>query len=105
MLVNNYQKNYACSEYATFDEVLVAFRSRFGSMGVGRSFIFRMYIKTKPVNYGLKIMCLCDSKDHYFPNGFVYTGRSNRRELRKLNIPTFDVLNLVKPIENTNTNT
>lgn len=95
ILVNNCQDNYTCSEYSTVDEMLVAFRGRCS---------FRMYMKSKPAKYGLKIMCLCDAKSHYLLNAFVYTGKSNERQTRKLSVPTLDVLNLVKPIENTNRN-
>lgn len=95
MLVNACQDNYTCSEHATVDEMLVAFRGRCS---------FRMFMKSKPAKYGLKIMCLCDSKSHYLLNAFVYTGKSSRRQPGSFSVPTLDVLKLVKPIENTNRN-
>ena len=96
--IKNCKENYTCSEYVTVDEMLVPFRGRCK---------FRMYIKSKPAKYGLKIMCLCDAKTHYLINAFIYTGKNSRRQNsnpRKLSVPTLDVLSLIKPIENTNRN-
>ena len=87
--------NYTCFEYVTVDEMLVGFRGRCP---------FRMYMKAKPVKYGIKIMCLCDSKTHYLVNAFVYTGKTNEPNPLKLSIPTRSVLTLVEPIANSNRN-
>ncbi|XP_066251428.1 piggyBac transposable element-derived protein 4-like [Euwallacea similis] len=65
---------------------------------------FRMYMKAKPVKYGIKIMCLCDFKTHYLVNAFVYTGKMNEPNPRKLSISTRSVLALVEPIANSNRN-
>ncbi|VEN50428.1 unnamed protein product, partial [Callosobruchus maculatus] len=94
--IKNCSTNYTCSEFATVDEMLVPFRGKCK---------FRMYMKSKPAKYGLKIMCLCDARTHYLINAFIYTGKNVlRRNPKKLSIPTLDVLDLVSPIENTNRN-
>lgn len=92
---NNCKNNYTCSEYAVVDEMLVGFRGRCS---------FRQYIKSKPRKYGIKIMCLCDSKTHYMLNSFVYTGKTTSANPKKLSVPTRSVLKLVSPIINTNRN-
>lgn len=63
-----------------------------------------MYLKGNPQKYGLKIMCLCDAKTHYFYNGYIYTGKTNHPNHYKLSVPTRSVLQLVRPIINTNRN-
>lgn len=94
--VNNCKSNYNCYRYVTVDEMLVGFRGKCS---------FRVYIKSKPQRYGLKIMCLCDSKTHYMVNAFVYTGKNNKRvNPRHLAIPTLSVLDLVDPIKGSNRN-
>lgn len=65
--IANCQSNYSCGEYTTVDEMLVPFRGRCK---------FRMYMKSKPARYGLKVMCICDSRTHYLFNAFVYTGKN-----------------------------
>lgn len=78
------------------DEMLVGFRGRCS---------FRQYIKSKPRKYGIKIMCLCDSKNHYLLNAFVYVGKeSQQQNPEKLSVPTLGVLRLVQPIVKTNRN-
>lgn len=94
--IENCSANYSCSEYVTVDEMLVPFRGKCK---------FRMYLKSKPAKYGIKIMCLCDAKTHFLLNAFIYTGKNTqRRNPKKLSVPTLDVLELVRPIENTNRN-
>ncbi|KAF0695463.1 piggyBac transposable element-derived protein 4-like [Aphis craccivora] len=68
MFLVNSQSNYSTSEYSTVDEILVPFRGRCS---------FRMYMKSKPNKYGLKVMCLCDAKNHYLYNAFIYCGKNN----------------------------
>ncbi|XP_050526600.1 uncharacterized protein LOC126897224, partial [Daktulosphaira vitifoliae] len=53
LFITNCQSCYSPSEYLTVDEMLVAFRGRCR---------FRIYMKSKPNKYGIKIMCLCDAK-------------------------------------------
>lgn len=92
----NCQSNFSVSEYLTIDEMLVAFRGRCS---------FRVYLKNKPNRYGLKIMCLCDAKNSYLFNAFIYAGKGAPiPNPRKLSIPTLSVLELVAPVMNTNRN-
>lgn len=95
MFIKNCQKSYSCSEYLTVDEMLCPFRGRC---------LFRVYMKSKPAKYGIKIMCLCDSKTHYLYNAFIYSGKSDSRGRNDLSIPTQNVLYLAKPVFNTNRN-
>lgn len=52
---------------------------------------FRMYMKRKPNKYGLKIMYLWKKK-FYLYNAFVYCGKSNVPNPKKIAIPTLNVL-------------
>lgn len=65
--IGNCQRHYSCSEYLTVDEMLCPFRGRC---------LFRVYMKSKPARYGIKVMCLCDAKTHYLYNAFIYTGKT-----------------------------
>lgn len=93
--IANCQNNYSCSEYVTIDEMLCPFR--------GKCF-FRIYMKSKPAKYGIKIMCLCDSKTHYLYNAFIYTGKSTSNRRGQVSIPTQNVLKLAEPLFGTKRN-
>lgn len=96
--IENCAANYSCSEYLCVDEMLVKFRGRCS---------FRMFIKSKPGKYGLKIQCICDAKTHYLYNAFVYTGKSLVNQGNPnptLSVPTKDVLKLAEPFYGTNRN-
>lgn len=88
------QKNYSCGQYTTVDEMLVAFRGKFRN---------RVYMKSKPAKYGVKIFILTDARTSYFMNGSIYcaTQYTNPKNLLK---PTLEVMNLVQPIVNTHRN-
>lgn len=94
LFINSCQKYYTPGQNVTIDEMLVPFRGRCS---------FRMYMPKKPAKYGLKIMCICDSRTFYLCNAFVYTGKDTERE-KTLSIPTQDVLKLITPVEGTNRN-
>lgn len=49
-------------------------------------------------------MCLCDAKNHYLYNAFIYCGKNNVPNPKKFAIPTLNVLELVTPIFNSNRN-
>ena len=91
----NCQSNYSPYEYMTVDEMLVPFRGRC---------LFRVYMKSKPNKYGIKVMCLCDAKRHYLLNAFIYSGKWDTPNPRKLTIPTMNVLSLIPPVANSNRN-
>lgn len=98
--VNNCQQLYELSENVTIDEMLVKFR--------GRSHMIS-YMPKKPGKYGLLIRALCDAKNSYFYNGYVYTGKGSDGvgltvQAQKLLVPTQCVLRLTKPIEGSNRN-
>lgn len=93
--IGNCQKYYTCSEYVTVDEMLCPFRGRC---------LFRVYMKSKPARYGIKVLCLCDAKTHYLYNAFIYTGKSATIRRGELSIPTQTVLQLAAPIMKTNRN-
>ena len=65
MFVQNCKKNYNLSEFATIDELLVAFRGRAP---------FRRYIPCKPAKYGIKIHAMRDVKTFYVFNMEIYAG-------------------------------
>lgn len=100
IFVNNCQMLYTIGECATIDEMLIAFR--------GRSY-FVLYMPKKPSKYGLKMMCLCDSKTSYFYNGYIYSGKGSDGQTlsideNKLLVPSQAVIRLSEPIHNTNRN-
>lgn len=99
-LISNSQINYSLTSNVTVDEMLVPFRGRCG---------FRVFMPNKPKKYGIKIMCLTDSKTAYFYNGYIYTGKDCDGvgltvEEQHLQKPTQCVIRLCKPIEGTNRN-
>nr|XP_049692159.1 piggyBac transposable element-derived protein 4-like [Helicoverpa armigera]XP_049696923.1 piggyBac transposable element-derived protein 4-like [Helicoverpa armigera]XP_049708119.1 piggyBac transposable element-derived protein 4-like [Helicoverpa armigera] len=98
--VNNSQQQYELSECVTVDEMLVKFR--------GRSHMIS-YMPKKPGKYGLVIQSLCDAKNAYFYNGYVYTGKGSHgvgltTQDQKHLVPTQCVLRLIQPIEGSNRN-
>jgi len=92
--IENCQKNYSCSEHITIDEMLCPFRGRC---------LFRVYMKSKPAKYGIKILCLCDAKTHYLYNAFIYTGKQDRIKGQP-SVPTQSVLQLATPVFGSNRN-
>ncbi|XP_031327398.1 piggyBac transposable element-derived protein 4-like [Photinus pyralis] len=66
MFVNNCQKYYNPGSHLTIDEQLVPFRGRCP---------FRVYMKSKPAKYGIKIWCLADVDTAYCKNLQVYLGK------------------------------
>ncbi|XP_016658230.1 uncharacterized protein LOC107883176 [Acyrthosiphon pisum] len=96
--IENCKLNYSLSSCVTVDEMLVSFRGRCK---------FKMYIPNKPAKYGLKMMCLTDSRSHYLFNAYIYAGQNTDgitldHTERKFSKPTQSVLRLSKPIQGTN---
>lgn len=94
-MIRNSQDCYCIGETACIDEMLLGFHGRCR---------FRMYMASKPVKYGLKIMILCDAKTHYLLNAYIYTGKGSdgvglSSEEKKLLIPSQSVIRLARPIE------
>lgn len=79
--VENAKSNYSCGQYTTVDEMLVAFRGKFR---------FRVYMKSKPAKYGIKIFILSDARTSYFVNGTIYCGCNNPNPKTLLK-PTLEV--------------
>lgn len=80
--------------------MLVPFRGRCG---------FRVFMPKKPNKYGVKIMCLADSKTSYLFNAYIYTGKDSdgvglTREEKNCSIPTQSLIRLCKPIQNSKRN-
>lgn len=98
--INNCKLNYSLSSCATIDEMLISFRGRCK---------FKMYMPNKPAKYGIKLMCITDSRTHYLYNAYIYAGQNTdgltldpaEKKFAKL---TQAVLRLSKPIEGTNRN-
>lgn len=93
--VQNCQKHYTISEYATIDEKLEAFR--------GRSNL-KQYIPSKPNKYGIKIFALVDAKMYYSYNLEVCVGRQPEGRFQKSNDPKSVVLRMIEPITKTGRN-
>ncbi|XP_022909074.2 piggyBac transposable element-derived protein 4-like [Onthophagus taurus] len=66
MFIEKCKWNYKPHNFCTVDEQLLSFRGRCG---------FRVYIKSKPDRYGLKLVTLNDAKTFYMINAVPYTGK------------------------------
>ena len=78
---------YQPNREINIDERMVRSKARFS---------FRQYIRNKPVKWGFKLWCLCDSHNGYTSSFSVYRGKNG--EVRSSNGLGYDVvLNLMKP--------
>ncbi|XP_071645715.1 piggyBac transposable element-derived protein 4-like [Temnothorax longispinosus] len=93
IFINNCQTNYTPSEFLTVDEQLLGYRGRFSS---------KVYMKSKPDRYGIKIVTLNDAKTYYLYNAIPYAGRVNPPANEK--IPSYYVRKLCEPIYHSNRN-
>lgn len=84
--VKNCVDNYSPGENITVDERLATFRGKCP---------FRVYIKSKPGRYGIKIWVCSDSDTAYILNSQVYTGMINNQ--REINQGLRVVLDMVRP--------
>lgn len=66
MFVRHCKENYTPGLHLTVDEQLIAFRGKCP---------FRVYMKSKPAKYGLKLWAVVDCESTYAWNLQVYTGR------------------------------
>lgn len=64
------KKHYSPNSHLTIDEQLVAFRGKCP---------FRVYMKSKPAKYGIKIWALVDNDSTYALNLQVYTGKEGNK--------------------------
>lgn len=93
IFIGNCSKYYSPSNNCTVDEQLLSFRGRC---------IFRMYIKSKPDKYGLKIVTLNDANNAYLINAIPYLGKSAKMSNpEKLPISEFIFQEVTKPIHGT----
>lgn len=69
IFINNCTKSYTPHSYCTIDEQLLGFRGKCP---------FRVYISSKPDKYGIKVVCMCDSRTYYMVSGIPYIGKENR---------------------------
>ncbi|XP_074112120.1 LOW QUALITY PROTEIN: uncharacterized protein LOC141535859 [Cotesia typhae] len=67
IFINNCTKYYYPSSKCTVDEQLLGFRGRC---------VFRMYIKSKPDKYGLKLLTLNDASTAYLIHAIPYLGKN-----------------------------
>ncbi|UYV69183.1 PGBD5 [Cordylochernes scorpioides] len=72
-LVNKFRTWYSPDEKLTIDEAICPFRGRVH---------FRVYIKSKPHKYGIKIYEICESSTGYTCNLDIYTGRHPHQDLQ-----------------------
>jgi hypothetical protein len=76
------------SEHLSIDESMVPY---FGRCGL------KMFLKGKPVRFGYKIWCLCDSQGFLY-NFDVYTGRKSNQPVQKTPLGTRVVRDMVSVI-------
>lgn len=98
--IENSQSVYCVSSEMTVDEMLVPFRGRCG---------FRVYLPNKPKKYGIKVICLTDSKTSYLLNAYIYTGKGSdgktlSQHEQTFSVPTQATLQVCKPILGSNRN-
>lgn len=91
--IKNCHDMYTPFKHVTVDEQLLGFRGRCQ---------FRVYIKSKPDQYGLKIVSLNDVKTSYMLNAIPYVGKMSPPN--KEPIPRYLVRNITEPIHGTNRN-
>lgn len=91
IFIKNCELNYSPSEFLTIDEQLLGFRGKFSA---------RVYIKSKPARYGLKIVSMNDAKTSYMVTALPYIGRVPAE--RDESVPSYYVRVLSEPIHNTN---
>ncbi|XP_071639052.1 piggyBac transposable element-derived protein 4-like [Temnothorax longispinosus] len=87
LFIGNCISNYTPCDNVTIDEQLLGFRGKFSA---------RVYIKSKPARYGIKVLSLNDSRTFYMLNAIPYTGRVTPE--RAESIPTYFVRRLSEPI-------
>ncbi|KAG5861670.1 hypothetical protein JTB14_008115 [Gonioctena quinquepunctata] len=68
MFVENFKRKMYPGSHMTVDEQLLGFRDRAP---------FRVYMKSKPDKYGIKLWALCDAANAYTHNLQVYLGKQN----------------------------
>ncbi|XP_018368816.1 PREDICTED: uncharacterized protein LOC108764906 [Trachymyrmex cornetzi] len=91
--IENCTKYYTPSQSCTIDKQLLGFREKFFA---------KVYIKSRPDKYGIKILCLNDSRTFYMLNAIPYTGKVVTERLE--NIPSYYVRQLSIPIHGTGRN-
>lgn len=92
MFIENCKKYYTPLQNCTIDEQLLGFRGKFFA---------KVYIKNKPDKYGIKILCLNDSKTYYMLNATLYLGTV---PVRMESVPTYYVRELSTPIHGSGRN-
>ena len=78
---------YTVGSHVTIDEELVGFRGKCP---------FRVYMRSKPDRYGMKIWCLCDVNTGYLYNAQVYLGKEGH--LPEIGQGQRVVLDLAQPL-------
>ncbi|XP_018403103.1 PREDICTED: piggyBac transposable element-derived protein 3-like [Cyphomyrmex costatus] len=91
--IKNCTKYYIPSQSCTIGEQLLGFKGKFFA---------KVYIKGEPDKYGIKILCLNDSKTFYMLNAIPYTGKVATERLES--VPSYYVRQLSTPIHGTGKN-
>ncbi|XP_071055485.1 piggyBac transposable element-derived protein 4-like [Onthophagus taurus] len=86
-------KSYSPHCYVTIDEQLLGFRGKCP---------FRVYIGSKPDKYGIKVVCMCDSRTYYMISAIPYIGKNTNPTNES--VPMYLVKELSKSIHGTNRN-
>jgi len=86
---NNCIKNYIPSESVTIDERMIAFSGKVN---------FRVYMKSKPDKYGIKVWVLADSNNYYVKDFQVYLGKQkDKREVNQAERVVLDLSTSLEP--------
>lgn len=93
IFIKNCELNYSPSECLTIGEQLLGFRGKFSA---------RVYIKSKPARYGIKIVSMNDVKNGYMLTALPYIGRVPNQ--RGESVPSYYIRVLIEPIHHTNRN-
>ena len=89
--IGNSQVSYTASDFLTIDEQLLGFREKFSA---------RVYIKSKPAKYGIKIGTPNDAKTFHLYDAISYIGRVSTE--RGESVADYYVRNLCQTIYGTN---
>jgi hypothetical protein len=84
------QANYNCQVHCTVDEMMLPYKGRYCNI--------RLYMKGKPVKYGLKVWALASSQSRYVSNAIVYLGAGDAHTENEL-LGTDAVLVAVRGLE------
>jgi hypothetical protein len=87
VLKENFHRMFVPGRDLSVDEAMIKFDGRLG---------WKQYMPKKPIKWGIKLWCLCDSKTGYCLAFNVYTGADGNEEVRQLGLAYSVVMELLR---------